>query len=132
MGTSTRPRVGAAATRLVLVFALLALTGLFALTTVDSTAPAAAGVVAVEHVTQDPSAEEAAAQLGGSEVPHGEVLTLLCLCALLIAGVVIAARGAMLHRSTRRLPGLRTLVGVLRAARRPVVADPWVWGVSRT
>lgn len=132
MDTSTRPRAGAAASRLVLVFALLALTGLFALTTVDSSVPTAVGAVAAEHVSQHPSGEAAAVQVDGAQGSHDDTLTLLCLCALLIASVVIAARGAVLHRSTRPELGLVDLVGGVRAGRSPVVADPWAWGISRT
>lgn len=132
MGTTTRSRASTAVPRLVLVLALLALTGLFAMTTVDSTTPAAAlGAATVEHVDRTAPAETAGLEIGGQEAPHGDSLTLLCLCAMLIVAVVIAARGAVLHRSTGRLSP-RALVSTVRAARTPLRTDPWAWGISRT
>ncbi|PUB32096.1 hypothetical protein C8K30_101616 [Promicromonospora sp. AC04] len=65
---------------------------------------------------------------------HGaEAIGLLCLCALLVTGIVLATRGAATYRvgppamalAGDRPAGARTLV-------RALPRDPVLWGVSRT
>ncbi|MFE7509207.1 hypothetical protein [Promicromonospora sp. NPDC057488] len=137
MTTSARPRTSATVLRYVLVVLLLALAGLLAVPGADPTAAAASGVVAAgQHVT-DPVADRVVATAGQHTdhgTPHGaEALGLLCLCALLVTGIVLAGRGVTTYRVALR--AVATVRGRWLGTRSyPHIAgpDPVFLGISRT
>lgn len=138
MTTSARPRTSATVLRYVLVVVLLALAGLLAVPGADATASGTTGTTsAAEHHATAPAADRIVATTGlhtDHGTPHGaEAFGLLCLCALLVTGIVLAGRGAATYRVALRAvatvrgrwPGTRTYPHTARP-------DPVLLGISRT
>jgi len=131
MVTATRHRVGAAALRAVLVVVLLALAGLLGTTVLESDAPAAAAHAASFVQADGPALQDAAQPTDQQDPGHIDALTLLCLCALIVLGVVLLARGSLLHRLVpghlqRGRPIPISAVVMLPSSK------PLTWGVCRT
>ena len=139
MTTSARPRTSATVLRYVLVVVLLALAGLLAVPGADATASGTTGTTsaAAEHHATAPAADRIVATTGlhtDHGTPHGaEAFGLLCLCALLVTGIVLAGRGAATYRVARR--AVTTVRGRWMSTRTyPHTArpDPVLLGISRT
>ena len=121
--------------RYALVVLLLALATLLGTVVPDLVAPGPAAPVTEHHATAvDDGLGDRIITVVGDHPGHGaETIGLLCLCALLVTGIVLATRGASTCRvgppvmafGGDRPVGARTLV-------RALPRDPVLWGVSRT
>ena len=133
MTTSARPRTSATVLRYVLVVLLLALGGLLA---VPGAEPTAAAASAGHHVTALVADRivSTAGQHTDHGTPHGaEALGLLCLCALLVTGIVPAGPGAATYRVALRAPvTVRGRWPATRSYRHTAGTDPVLLGISRT
>lgn len=122
-------RGGTTGFRWVLVVVLLALAALFGTTVVESAsrAPAAASFHVGSPVEADGAAGEAQ-----DEEEHCEVLGLLCLCALVVSGLLFSRRGRWLFsvRLERRV--LRRVLARITRWTPGVPDGPLAWGVCRT
>lgn len=138
MTTSARPRTSATVLRYVLVVLLLALAGVLAVPGADPTASGtgAASAAAEHHVTA-PVADRIGAATGRHAdhgTPHGaEALGLLCLCALLVTGIVLAGRGPATYRvALRAVTMVRGRWMSTRTYPHTARHDPVLLGISRT
>jgi hypothetical protein len=125
-----RPGTSASAVRYVLVVLLLMLAASLSTTTPDVTAPPSIASAAAYHVTP---VDDVLVEMAGDHPHHGaEAIGLLCLCALLVTGIILATRGP----ATRISPRATVVAGGHRlretARVRTVSHDPVLWGVSRT
>ncbi|WP_125777269.1 hypothetical protein [Antribacter gilvus] len=118
----------------VLVIVLLALTGVLGVTAAEPSSPTASATSGVELVAwlggeSAASAHDPAPDAG----THAhDTISLLCLCALVVAGVLLAAgRSAPLHRLRRRVPASAWPTWVMRDVAPFTSTDPLSWGVCR-
>ncbi|MCP2284982.1 hypothetical protein APR04_003909 [Promicromonospora umidemergens] len=137
MSVPVRRRAGSSAVQRVLVIVLLALTGVLGATAGESSAPTAATMTAelgaepVAWLGGD-SAVSAHDPAPGAGTHAHDTISLLCLCALVVAGVLLAAgRGAPLHRLHRRVPASAWPTWVMRDVAPFTSTNPLSWGVCR-
>lgn len=137
MGVPVRRRAGSSAVQRVLAIVLLALTGVLGVTAGAPSAPTVATVTAVPGVEpvawfggeSAVSAHEAGSAAGGHV--H-DAVSLLCLCALVVASVLLVARqGAPLHVLRRRVRATVPPLRVMRVLAPVTSTDPFSWGVCR-
>lgn len=137
MTTSARPRTSATVLRYVLVVLLLALAGLPAVPGTDPAATGTTSAAAAGHHVTVPVADRIVATTG-QQTDHGtphsaEALGLLCLCALLVTGIVLAGPGATTYRvALRAVATVRGRWPATRSYRHTAGTDPVLLGISRT
>lgn len=127
----------ARAVRSVLGIVLLALACLAGLAAIESPAPPPAGTEVATVLPSDAAQFVGAVERPGVAAPpgegpyHGDPVGLLCLCALLVAGILLSRHRPFRRRAPHASPGV--LESIARGTA-PYVAltSPLVWGISRT
>lgn len=119
------------AVRRLLVVMLLVLAGSLGVTASESSAPGPLPSSEQHHVM---AVDDMVMAATGDHSGHGaEAIGLLCLCAMLVTGIILATHRSAIYRISPRPP---VSPGLHRARATALVHaishDPVLWGVSRT